>query len=151
MINLGLDVNMHATNIYSWTPLHCSMMTYIIVEFIRHWLSNFHLTSHATIPLIVVWTAITLLRRKRYYRRWRKLRIIIQTVHMLGGSWQLYPCQIKYEKRVLDMFRKQVLPGILFYPQTLNIRWLGYGIEPLDWQSTRRTLKYARALRRQPH
>ena len=48
------------------------------------------------------------------------------------------------------MFRKRELPGILYYPLTHNIRWLGYEVEERDWESTRRTLQYARALRRQP-
>ena len=68
MINLRLDVNVHATDIYLWCPMKCSMMTFILAEFIRHGLSNFHPATHATIPLILVCTAITIIRRKDMIR-----------------------------------------------------------------------------------
>ena len=150
MIRLGLDVNLHATTIYSWNPMHCSMLTYMLAEFIRHGLSNFHSTSHASIPLILACNSLSILRRKRYHRRWGKLKLIVRMVHLLGGSWQLYPCQIRYERKVLDMLRKRQMRAILFHPLSQKIRWLGYGIEPKDWDSMRKTLKYVRALRRQP-
>ena len=85
MINLGFDLNMHATEIYSWCPMKCSIMTFILGDFIRHGLSNLHTTSHATIPFNMVCNAIKVIRRKRYDRRWRKLRLIIRLLHMLGG------------------------------------------------------------------
>ena len=141
-ITIALDFNAHATDIDSWCPRKCSMMTFILAEFIRHGLSNFHPATHATIPLILVCTAITVIRRKRYDRPWRKLRLIVRLEHKFGGSWQLYLSQILYDKNVLKMSGQHILPSILFHPLAHNNKWLGNGVEARDWARTRRTLQY---------
>ena len=79
-----------------------------------------------------------------------KIAAIIFLVHRLGGSGQLYQPQILYANRVLNMIRKEVLPGILYHPLSPNIRWLGNDVEEGVWETTRTTLQYARELRAQP-
>ena len=143
MINLLLEVNVRDTDIYSGCPMKCSLMVFILAVFIRHGLSNLHTATHATTPIILICKAITIIRRKSYERRWRKMRVIIRLVQLLRASWQLNKSQILYEKRVVNMFLNHVLPGILYHHLTHNIRWFGYEVDARDWERTRRTIRYA--------
>ena len=67
-------------------------------------------------------------------------------------GWIMATLQIpnSVRKEGYEYVPQQVLPGILYYPLPHNIRWLGYEDEERDWESTTRTLQYARALGPQP-
>ena len=115
MIKIGLDVNMHAREFYSWDRPKSSMVTNILSEFIGHGLMNFDSTCHASLPLILIWHVMTS-NRMRFYRRWRKVRMLIRLMHIVRASWQFYTSQVQYEKLPLKNFRMGELPHQPYYP-----------------------------------
>ena len=125
-------------------------MLNIIGEFIRHGLSNFHSTSHASIPVMLVCYATSNRMGPAFWRRFRKVRQILECVHRLGGSWQLYKSQLKFEERALKKFRTRDITDPLFNPLSYPLERLQYYCNSGDWDMMKKTLEHARALRHQP-
>ena len=62
---------------------------------------NFESKSHASIPLLLICYAVSNGKRQNIWRLWRKVHLILELVHLLGGSWQLDKNEVKFEQRAL--------------------------------------------------
>ena len=150
MIQLGLDVKRQADHIFIWDPSKISLITSILAEFIRHGLMNFHCRSKASLPLRLICFSISPGRRDTSYRRWRKLRHLLELIHRLGGQWHEEYCQREAEERAMKKFRTRGLKDELFQPLTYYLERLRYPTDPEDWGKLEWTLDFVRGLRRQP-
>ena len=149
MIKLGLDVNMHAGDFYIWYPPTSSILTNFLAEFIGHWLMNFHSPCHASLPLILIWHAMTQ-KRMRFYRRWRKVRMLIRLLDMIGASWQLYISQVQYETFALEKFRKGEMPHQPYHPtQARRSGWISVN-DKRDKIIVKKLINFTWELRREP-
>ena len=150
MIRSGLDVNMHASDLYKWYPLRISHTLNIIEEFIRHGLANFHSTSDAAIPVILICYATSNGMRHNFWRRFRKVPKILECGHRLGGSWQLNKSHLEFEESAHKKFRTRDIKASLIYPLSDSLRRLEYRCNWGDWDMMKKTLEHVRALRCQP-
>ena len=126
MIRLGLDINMHARDLYKWYPRRISHMLNIIGELIRHGLSNFHSTTDASIPVILICYAASNGVRPNFCRRCRKVRQIVQLVHRFGASYQLYKSQLKFKESAPKKVQTRDIDDNLFNTLSYSLRWFQY-------------------------
>ena len=93
----------------------------VIGELIRHGLMNFHSTSHASIPVIIICYAASNGRAHDFWRRFRKVRQTLEIVYRLDGSWQLKKSKLEYDERALKKFRTRDISDSLIYTLTLCV------------------------------
>ena len=150
MIRFGLDVNVHATDIYKWYPMRISHILNVMGELIRHGLMNFHSPSPASIPVILICYAANNELCDNFLRRFRKVCQILEMLHRLGWSWQLNKSHLEFEERALKKFQTRDIADTLIYPLSDSLRRFQYQSDWRDWDKMKRALEYVRALRRQP-
>ena len=133
MIRLGLYLNIHAGDIDKWYPMRISYILNVMGELIRDGLMNFHSTSPASIPVVLICYAASNDLCNNFWRRFRKVCQILEIVHRLGGSWQLNKSHLEFEERVLKKFQTRDITDTLIYPLSDSMRRFQYQSNWRDW------------------
>ena len=148
LIYLGLDVNVHASDLYQWRPNDHSSLPLILGELVANGLMNFHSTTHLSTPLVLLMVAWA--NGWSWNWNWGKVRILVRLLHMLGADWQQYRSQRKFEKYVLSLIRRRSHLSGHWHPLFHHLRKAVWANQECMWSPMTRELCYVHRLRQQP-
>ena len=148
LIPLGLDVNVHGSELYIWWPNERTSLTNILGELIGNGLMNFHSTTHLSVPLVLLMVAWAYGWSWNWH--WGKVHLLVRLLHMLGADFQQYKSQLRFEKHVLSLSRKRRHVTCNIHPVITHLKEVVWPDWEVMWSTMENELCYVRNLRRRP-
>ena len=120
LIDRGLDENVHIVNFNYWNPSNSSRYPKVLVELIRHGLSNFNTSSPASLASILIFEGRT--KSTQTERRWDKVLLVLKPLQRLAVSSQMTSQQGETEQCIVRQTKEHSMPEAPIHPIIDGVR-----------------------------